>query len=296
MSRARTSTSITLLTTAVFLFASCAGTSFTGSAGAAKGGADDDKNASADAGHNPDGSPTNDGSGDPTGGPGSDTIASGGGVGGSGTGGSGAGGNGVNGSGGAGGSGAGGSGGGNGGAGGTLGSGGGSGSAAPLECTSANVKFAAAPGKECPANYAAYTADDARSPMFGCCPLPANDILDAAAATPRAGKCAADEVVTGVGAGGNQVLCRKINTTKYKLATTQTTCYAGHGAAGGDGAGECGTPPATFQALTAVFGIDACIGAPFGSLIVARTGSACGDVKSAQLLDLATGQAITMYK
>lgn len=164
----------------------------------------------------------------------------------------------------------------------------------PKACIVENVKFTPGDGANCPAHYAAYTADDGKSPNFGCCPLPAKDILSKDPPQVRGTNCLTNEVITGV--SGGSVSCTKINTKRYKLDVSRKTCYAGSGASGGGGTGACGVPNATFQALISRFGSDACIGQPYGSLIVGRTGKNCADVTSAQLKYVDNDQPVKMYE
>lgn len=163
-----------------------------------------------------------------------------------------------------------------------------------VACITANVKFTPGDGASCPKHYAAFTADDGSSPNFGCCPLPAKDILSKEPAQNRGTNCLTDEIITGV--NGGSVMCTKINTKRYKLAASSNTCYAGSGASGGSGSAACGVPNATFQALIAKFGSDACIGQPYGSLIVSRTGKNCTDVRSSELQYKTDGQSVKMYE
>lgn len=160
----------------------------------------------------------------------------------------------------------------------------------PQQCTTANIKFAVGT-VNCPKYYAAYTIDDGKQPNLGCCPLPIKDILGKEPGTPKQ-TCAGDEVATGT--AGGSLVCTKINTAKYKLAPAKTTCYVGSGASGGSGAGPCGAPNVTLQALVSTMGSDACIGSPFGSLITSYTGKNCGDTAAAQLLYVKDGQPVPM--
>ena len=128
---------------------------------------------------------------------------------------------------------------------------------------------------------------------LGCCPLPARDILAKGDAVLRGAQCGPDEVATG--ANGNSLMCSKINTAKYRLGPAQTSCYVGSGVSGSSGSANCGLPSATLQAMSSAFGSDGCIGSPFGSLIVARTGKNCGDVQAAQLFFSQNNQPVPMF-
>lgn len=165
---------------------------------------------------------------------------------------------------------------------------------APESCTTATIKFAPAGGAKCPAHYAAYTADDSKSYVIGCCPLPARDILGKNDPVLRGQKCNVDEVATGADASG--LYCTKINTKRYKLGTVQQSCYVGDGASGGQSATPCGAPSATLSAMVASFGSDACIGSPYGSLIVARTSKYCRDVYGSQLFYKDDDSPVKMFK
>lgn len=162
----------------------------------------------------------------------------------------------------------------------------------PKVCDATSIFFARA-GQKCPANYAAYTADDGSSALLGCCPLPAGDILLSQEPVARSSNCQADEVATGV-VSGRTLYCSKIDTTKYKLSSPAKTCYNGSGASGGDGSSKCGGPSATLKALVAKFGSDACMGFPYGSLIVRNSGKDCGDI-SAAVLTKVDGTPLQMF-
>ena len=165
----------------------------------------------------------------------------------------------------------------------------------PVACNSSNIKFIGGGSSEtsCPKNYAAFSADDARSPRFGCCPLPARDILSGDPPATRLNNCAADEIVTGV--SGNSLSCTRINTKRYRLGSTTPTCYNGSGASGGDGAASCGAPTATLQALVQPFGSDACLGFPWGSLMVRWSGKECRDVSAAQVFYVDSGAPVQVF-
>ncbi len=160
----------------------------------------------------------------------------------------------------------------------------------PQQCTTATIKFAVGT-VNCPKYYAAYTVDDGKQPNLGCCPLPVKDILSKDPGVPKQ-TCGANEVATGT--AGSQLVCTKINTAKYSLGPAQTTCYVGKGASGSSGAGPCGAPNVTLQALVSTMGSDACIGSPFGSLITSWTGKNCGDTAASQLFYAKDHQPVAM--
>lgn len=165
----------------------------------------------------------------------------------------------------------------------------------PAVCSTTTIKFApTGTESKCPAHYAAYTADDSREYKIACCPLPARDILSESEPVERGQRCESNEIATGASASG--LICTKINTKRYKLDSARASCYVGDGASGGQNATPCGTPSATLQAMVATFGSDACIGNPFGSLIVGRTGKYCRDVTSSQLQYKDSGAAVKMFK
>jgi hypothetical protein len=162
----------------------------------------------------------------------------------------------------------------------------------PKECTSANIAVVPGTATNCPAHFAAYAADDADNPKLTCCPLPVKNILKSDPAQARQ-TCLSDEVATGV--SGGSLMCTKINTDKYRLGPAVRSCYIGSGSSGSSGAGTCTVPPGTMAAMNQFFGSDACVGMPYGALIVSWTGDDCGDVQSAQLFDNATSQPIIMH-
>jgi len=163
----------------------------------------------------------------------------------------------------------------------------------PQLCSAANIFFANE-GLQCPKNYAAFSADDGNSARLGCCPLPAADMLDGGA-TPaqRQGQCGPDEVATGV-VSGRMLWCSKINTQIYKIGPMARSCYNGSGASGGSGSSKCSAPGQTLQALTAKFGSDACLGYPYGSLIVKNTGKDCKDISGVTITKV-DGSPVQMY-
>jgi len=163
----------------------------------------------------------------------------------------------------------------------------------PLECTSANVSFSPSQGAVCAKNTVAYAIDDGTFNHVACCPLPAHDILTAGAPAQRGSACGSNEVAVGINQGG--FMCAKINTARYKLASPRATCYIGNGASGDRGAGPCGAPNATIRAMTSKFGKDACVGSPFGSMVVSKTSKYCGGMKTMQLFFNDTGAAVPMF-
>ena len=160
----------------------------------------------------------------------------------------------------------------------------------------------------CPSGYAAFGIDDTTSAnpnyiALACCPLPKSDIL-VGSPTNRGKSCQPNEVATGcVATGGNgsdaDFICTSIDTSKYKLDADKNTCYlqSGGAAAGRGGAAECYTPPTTVNALlgTEPFGIDLCVGSPYGALIVSKNGRNCDQNKSRVLRNKATGQPVQMF-
>ncbi len=165
----------------------------------------------------------------------------------------------------------------------------------PTACTTANVKFGIeGPESQCPANYAAYTADDSKNFIVGCCPLPARDMLVREPAVLRGAQCGANEVATGASNSG--LLCSKLNTARYKLSAPQATCYIGEGFSGFSGSTTCSVPTVTLQALVSHFGSDGCIGVPYGSLIIARNGKNCSNVFGVQVLYNDTGAPVAMFQ
>lgn len=162
----------------------------------------------------------------------------------------------------------------------------------PQQCSTANIKYAQNGTENCPEDFAAYAVDDDKHPRLACCPLPVRDILlKNTVGTPR-GTCGPDQIGTGVANG--VLVCSKINTAKYKLGQAAVNCYVGHGASGSSGAGPCGAPNVTLQAMVSVFGTDACLGQPFGALITSWTGKNCGDTTSRQLFYAKDNQPVPM--
>jgi hypothetical protein len=163
----------------------------------------------------------------------------------------------------------------------------------PQLCTAANIFFAGE-GTQCPKNYAAFSADDGNSARFGCCPLPSGDMLMAnATAAQRQGQCGPDEVATGV-VSGRMIWCSKINTQVYKIGPVTKSCYNGSGSSGGSGSSKCTAPGQTLNALTSKFGSDACLGYPFGSLMVKNSGKDCKDISAVAITKL-NGSPVQMY-
>jgi hypothetical protein len=164
---------------------------------------------------------------------------------------------------------------------------------APQVCNQASIQFISA-GQNCAPHAAAYAADDAKSTQLACCPLPTRDILGKDPPQARPGQCNTDEIITGITAE-RTYNCTKINTVKYKLGPVTPSCYVGDGASGGNGVSGCGAPGPTMTAMTARYGSDACLGFPFGSLIVRNTGKYCRDISAVLLMDL-SNNPIPMYK
>ena len=128
-------------------------------------------------------------------------------------------------------------------------------------------------GQSCPANSAVYGVDDSNTSVFACCSLPATDILLATSApVVRTGECANDEVMVGAGASSSQLLCQKIDVTKYQLGPTNSaSCYHN----------SCGIPGALDVTLmnSGRFGLDLCASIP-GYLIHGKSGSTCDKVST----------------
>lgn len=128
----------------------------------------------------------------------------------------------------------------------------------------------------CPANSTVYAADDGSEALFACCALPKGDIfLTSVQPVARGNECMEDELV--VGLSGSNMVCQKIDVTKYKLANPAKACYFGNGASGSTGSGSCGAPNMMLNAIGSKFGSDGCI-APPGSIVHGRKGKTCGDV------------------
>lgn len=162
----------------------------------------------------------------------------------------------------------------------------------PKKCDVSSIKFVGG-SNSCPANYAAYAIDDASTTVLACCPLPATDILASTSPQSRT-QCGDNEVA--VGASGTALLCQSINTNRYTLGAQSPNCYLGSGASGGSGATRCGAPTATITAMTSLFGTDACVPQPFGSLVTKRNGKNCSDTAGRQLLLKSSGQPVSMFQ
>ena len=153
----------------------------------------------------------------------------------------------------------------------------------PIKCTAGSVTFVSGT-QSCPANSTVYAADDGSDANFACCSLPRPDFFDTTTANVvRGGECADNELV--VGTSGNNIVCHKLDTTKYKLGIGSAACYFGSGAAGSSGAGTCNPPNALMGAIGNRFGSDGCI-APEGAVVHGRKGRNCGDIPVRQLLNV----------
>ncbi|MDD4295042.1 MAG: hypothetical protein PHP69_05980 [Candidatus Omnitrophica bacterium] len=174
----------------------------------------------------------------------------------------------------------------------------------PVICNSSNIVIidSRSGNVSCPDGYAGFAIDDTTysSPYYiamACCPLPDPSILTGSEKY-RDSSCSSNEVATGCYNGRNgKFKCRQIDTTKYTLGSKKTTCYLGHGASGSSGTGQCHTPNQTIRAIIgrSPFGSDACVGNPYGGIIVEKTYKNCGDMKARAIYDKSTGQPIEMF-
>ena len=163
-------------------------------------------------------------------------------------------------------------------------------------CNGTTVKIIGKGGK-CPVNHGVFSLDDANSHVFGCCSLPAGDILAAREPQARGQRCGTNEIVVGI-ASNNALLCQPINTSRYQLASTGKACYYGRGSSGSFFKVKCANIPASLGSLANrdEFGSDGCFGNPPGSLLIGKTGKDCSDMEMSHLIYNVNRQPVVMYR